>query len=47
MSGIAVLLADFANLVSMTAVEARLLCHDEFPWFDGIRRRRNLCWNLA
>jgi hypothetical protein len=27
---IAVLLADFAILVSMTAVEARLLCHDGF-----------------
>jgi hypothetical protein len=32
---VAMLLADFAVLVSMTAVDTRLLCHDGFPWFDG------------
>jgi hypothetical protein len=38
---IAVLLANFAVLVSMTAVDTRLLCHDEFPWFDGKFFRRS------
>jgi hypothetical protein len=42
-----VLLANFAVLVSMTAVDTRLLCHDGFPWFDGIKCRRSLCWNLS